>query len=105
MLRIYQDAVEMVRDAGVAAQQIAKHDRDLTRQLRRAAVSVPLNIAEGSGVRGGNRRLRYETALGSVNEVGACLDCAEALGYLAAVPSRTRDRLRHITGVLVKVAR
>ena len=39
----------------------------LASQLRRAISSISLNLSEGFGVAGGNGRVRFETALGSLN--------------------------------------
>jgi len=60
----------------------AKRDRDLASQLRRALSSVALNVAEGFGTRGGNARLRFETAHGSLYEAQAALRVAAAWGYV-----------------------
>ena len=105
MLEIYGATIEMARDAGIASRMIAQHDADLARQLRRAATSVPLNVAEGSGVQGGNRRLRYATALGSAREVLACLETGHMMGYCNTVDSDTRSRLDHVIGTLVRIVR
>ena len=64
--------------------KIAQSDADLGKQLRRALTSIPLNIAEGEWRRNGNARARFETAMGSANEVRACIETADALGYIAA---------------------
>ena len=88
MLRIYEDAIALCREAAVVAKAVERFDGDLARQLRRAATSVPLNIAEGSGAFGGNRRQRYYSAMGSAREVGACFDAAEAMGYVAVAVER-----------------
>jgi Transposase IS116/IS110/IS902 family len=53
MLRIYPVCLEMVREVRPYADRIARFDRDLARQLRRSCTAVPLNVAEGSGLRGG----------------------------------------------------
>jgi len=82
--------------------QIELHDRDLARQLRRAASSIALNTSEGSGCSGGTRRERYRNALGSARETGACLDVALALGYLDEVDARLLDALDHVRATLVK---
>ncbi len=103
MLRIYSVALEVARDAAVAAKVIALQDIDLAKQLRRAAASVPLNLAEGAGVSGGHRRQRYMTALGSAREVIACLQTGHMMGYCGTVEDDTRQRLDHVIGTLVRI--
>jgi len=102
MLRIYSVAVEMCRDVAVVAKAIEKHDLDLARQLRRAGTSVVLNIAEGSGSSGGNRRQRYHSAMGSSYEVLGCFDAAEAMRYVA-VDKRMRERPLLVVNTLIRV--
>lgn len=65
--------------------------------------SVALNPGEGSGSRGGNRNLRYRSALGSAREATACLDVALALGYVDAVDQELREGLRSVQRVLVRL--
>ena len=105
LLDIYPLTIEIARDAGRAAKVIAQHDPDLARQLRRAATSIPLNVAEASAMIGGNRRQRYATALGSARETIACFDVALAMDYIAALSDKTRRRLTQVVGTLVKVSR
>ncbi len=81
-LKVYGVALGTIEMVGPIANRIAREDRDLARQLRRAATSVVLNLSEGERQRGGNRRARFETAIGSASESVACLDCAMALGYV-----------------------
>jgi four helix bundle protein len=50
-------------------------DYSLKDQTRRAALSIILNIAEGSAVKSDKEFARYlEKSLGSLNEVVACFD-------------------------------
>ncbi|PKN56795.1 MAG: hypothetical protein CVU56_14165 [Deltaproteobacteria bacterium HGW-Deltaproteobacteria-14] len=105
MLRIYSVALLVARDAAIAAGRIGRRDPDLARQLRRAAASVPLNIAEGSGSLGGNRRARYANALGSARETWACLEVAAAMSCIAAPGPDVMRRLDHVIGTLVKLTR
>jgi four helix bundle protein len=52
-------------------------------QIRRAALSVHLNIAEGASRKSDQERKRYyEVARGSVIEIDAALDLAKELEYL-----------------------
>jgi four helix bundle protein len=52
-------------------------------QIRRAALSVHLNIAEGSSRKSEAERKRYyEIARGSLIEIDAALDIANELGYI-----------------------
>ncbi len=102
-LRIYRDAVTMVTEVGPLVQAIRRDDTDHARQLRKAAKSVPLNIAEGTYSRGRKRQVRYHVALGSANEVVACLEVAVADGILASVDPAILDRLDKIIATLVKL--
>jgi len=102
MLRIYADYLGLLRELRSVIAAIERRDVDLGRQLRRAAASVALNMAEGSGNAGGTRRQRYLSALGSAREVGACLDVADALGYVVVDVAVAR-RLDAVVGVLVRL--
>ena len=102
MLRIYETVIEVLKGLRPLVEQIEGHDRDLARQLRRAASSVALNVSEGSGSHGGTRRERYRNALGSARETGACLDVAIACGYVGEIDATLLDRLDKVRAVLVK---
>ncbi len=105
MLRIYPVCLELVKQTAPLAEVIARHDRDLARQLRRSITSVALNVAEGSGVRGGNRRLRYQTALGSAVESKANLECALAIGYIKQLDQMLLGAFQEVIATLVVVSR
>jgi four helix bundle protein len=104
MLRIRQDMIDAMREMRGVVSAIERRDADLARQLRRAACSVLLNLAEGSGSFGGVRLVRYRTALGSARETVACLEAAEALGYVASLPSAILQKLDRVIGTLVRVS-
>src|SRR6204780_5773921 len=104
MLKVYAAMIHVLGMLRGVLVQVERHDRDLGSQLRRAASSVALNIAEGSGSSGGNRTARYRTALGSARETLACLRVAEACGYVDSVPGAGVDSMNRVVGTLVRVA-
>ena len=63
-----------------------------------------LNIAEGSYARKGNKAALYSVALGSAKETRACLDVAEALGYLGGIDDRLMSGLDSVAAVLFKLS-
>ena len=105
MLRIYPVCIEMVRGCRPCVEKIARFDSDLARQLRKASASVALNVAEGSGSRGGKRRHCYDLALGEAREVVANLEVAAAIGYLPSIDAGLRRQLNQIIGTLVNIIR
>jgi hypothetical protein len=56
-----------------------------------------------SGSRGGNRNVRYRSALGSVQETAACLDVAMALGYVETVDPEIGRSIESLRRVLVRL--
>ncbi len=105
MLRIHDVMLEAIGAMRPMIGAIQREDSDLACQLRRAAASVVLNVAEGSGSFGGVRRQRYRTALGSARETFSCLRVAERFGYVEAVPEEVTAAMNHVIGTLVRVAR
>jgi four helix bundle protein len=104
-LQIYAVTIEMVRTLRPLVERIGRRDSNLGDQLRRAATSVPLNLHEGAYSQGGNVRARFHSALGSAAEVRACLDVAEALGYVEKIDPALRDTLDRIVATLHRLAR
>jgi four helix bundle protein len=77
------DAVlQLVEQARPLVEALAKRDRDLASQVRRALNGVALNVAEALGSSGGNTRLRLQSALGSLYEARAGLRAAAAWRYI-----------------------
>ena len=92
-----QFALEALGITRLLVDAVQRRDRDLGSQLRRALSSVPLNLAEGFGSTGGNARLRFQSAYGSLQEARTAIEVAVAWGYvtetLAAVPREALGRL------------
>ena len=75
-------ALELIRAVKPLLGRIGKSNPDLVKQLRRAADSIALNVAEGRRRAGGNRTQLWRVAAGSNDEVRACLYVAHAWGSL-----------------------
>lgn len=84
-LRVWQSAVDLVDDIYRATAKFPKEELyGLSGQMRRAAVSVPSNIAEGCA-RAGTKELIYflNIASGSLSELDTQLEIAKRQGYIA----------------------
>jgi len=103
MLNIYPFILETLTELQPLAVQIARRDTDLARQLRRASSSIALNVAEGQYSRGKTRSCRYHNALGSARETLACVEVAQAMGYIREVPSELGPRFDRIIGTLMRL--
>lgn len=78
----YDVSLQLIDTLRPAALALRGHDADLTDQLRRAASSVSLNLAEGRRRVGRDRAHHWRIAAGSADETRACLQVARAWGYL-----------------------
>jgi four helix bundle protein len=92
-LHSQQIAIEAVKLLRPIVERIHRHDRSLADQIRRAASSVVLNLAEAAYNNAGHRRSRLESARGSANEVRAALSLACAWGYIDAAQAADIDAL------------
>jgi four helix bundle protein len=79
-LDVYQRGVEFVALAARIIQALPGGQHPLADQLKRAALSVPVNVAEGVGRTSlADRRRHYAIARGSAMECGAILDACRVL--------------------------
>lgn len=90
-LKVYQRSYELALRMHKVTQtfpQIEKYE--LSSQLRRAAVSIPANIAEGYGNTTAEFKRYLRMANGSSNEVRVYIDISYDLGY---VDKEVREQL------------
>ena len=106
-LDVYQASLTFVQDIFAVTKEFPKGFSSLSDQLRRAAMSVPANIAEGQGrFKSGDRTYFMLIARGSIFECAAHLQVAARLeiipmkAYLAL-----RDRAEAIGKMLTVFAR
>ena len=106
-LDVYQCAIRFVAITHAISEAIPRGYASLADQLRRAALSIPLNIAEGSGRTGDADAARfYAIARGSAMESGAILDVCEALQVGSNEARREAQRLVvRIVEMLTKMSR
>jgi four helix bundle protein len=105
-LRVFAEAEELALDVYRLTHSLPVHERyGLGEQLRRAAVSIGSNIAEGCG-RGGTRDfVRFlEIALGSAEELEFQLRIAYRLGYLGeSEHAEVRERALRTQRMLIRL--
>ena len=83
-LRVWQKAMSLAADVYTLTQSFPDEEKfGLTPQIRRSVVSIPSNIAEGSG-RKTNKEFTHflHIALGSSNELSTQIEIGYRLNYL-----------------------
>ena len=80
---MYQRSQSLVTEVLILTGELPRGWGFLADQIRRAATSVPLNLAEGCGrPERGDRRRSFDMALGSLHELAAALDVLHRAGLL-----------------------
>src|SRR4051812_44563485 len=100
MLRIHQVAVELVAEVMPMLRAIERCDPDLARQARKAVMSTPLNIAEGSEQVGKRRAFHYRVALGSAREAWSALLVGGAASYVEKPSPELKNKFDQVIGTL-----
>jgi len=97
---VYDTARKVVRELVPVLHIVREHDKSLADQLKRAAQSVVLNIAEARGNDAGNARARFSTACGSAKEVRAALNVASDWGYIeTSMTTHLDERLDKVCAI------
>jgi four helix bundle protein len=107
-LDVWQVAMDLALTVYSLAEKLPANERyEMASQMRRAALSVPSNIAEGSGSRmGGRYRYHVRISLGSVSELVTCIELGRRLGYWdARAVSGINDQLTRTAQLLNGVLR
>ena len=82
-LKVYQEALLLVKDIYFITSHFPKEELyGLTSQMKRCAISIPSNIAEGSGRKGNAELMRFlYISLGSLSELETQLDISIMLNF------------------------
>ena len=110
-LKVWQHAMRLAVECAKVAKRFPDEEQAaLAEQLRRAAHSVPLNIAEGASRKGPREFRRFlDTARGSLCEVQTALEIARSMEYLSDVDFQRVDAIatetaKTLWGLLRKVS-
>jgi len=104
---VYQCAVEFLALSAKALDEVPKGNAGLAEQLKRAALSIPLNIAESSGKTSSADRKRFcAIARGSAMECSAILDACRVLSLIDdKLVDDGKQLLVRIVSMLTKMCR
>lgn len=83
-LKVWQESMLLVKDVYEMTNSFPPDERfTLGQQMRRSAISIPSNIAEGAGRRGNKEWVRFiYISLGSLSELETQIDIAKMLGFI-----------------------
>ena len=106
-LDVYQAGIEFVVMANRIIENFQRGKAYLADQLQRAATSISLNIAEGSGEFANSEKLRfYRMARRSATECAGILDVCKHLRIIEEkIYREARELLLRIVAMLTKMAR
>ena len=104
-LHVYQRSIQWLALSSTIIKALPRGNADLANQLRRAALSVPLYIAEGAGrLSIPDKKRYYGIARGSALECAAVLDAIEVLSLGESEKlSQAKDLLCQIVSMLSKL--
>lgn len=105
-LRVWQEAIGLVEIIYRLTATFPKDEQfGLINQMRRAATSVPANIAEGAA-RGGTRELLHflSIAKGSLSELDTHLEVAKRLGLLVDAHD-AQNKIDQVSALILALAK
>lgn len=103
-LEVWKIAIDLVTDIYNVTKSFPKEEiYGLTNQIRRSAVSIPSNIAEGSARNSTKENIQFlYISLGSVSELETQLIIAENINYINQVENEElQSKIKHIRKMLI----
>ena len=106
-LDVYQCAIKLLSIAINITNDMPRGQAGLVDQIKRAAMSIPLNIGEGAGKRTKADCGKYfDIARGSALECAAAIDVCKVLELISSEKQKSAKELLHrIVAMLTKLAR
>jgi four helix bundle protein len=106
-LDVYQASISFLALTETVIDSLPRGSASTIDQLRRAAMSIPLNIAEGYAKQGPRDGARFfDVARGSAHECGAVVDVLKARRQIDDEVHRSLKVLLHrVVSMLVKLVR
>jgi four helix bundle protein len=104
-LKVYQKAIDYVDLAYKTSESFPNNERfALSSQFTRAAVSIALNIAEGSGDTNAQFNRFLQIALGSVKECVVCSTIARKQNYInQELDYSIREKLEELSKMITSL--
>ncbi len=103
-LDVYHRSIDFLTFAVRLVDRLPRAEREIRDQLKRAAMSVPLNIAEGCGKTTGPDKARFHAiARGSAMECAALIDVCRVAGFLT--PAEAEDAKSLLTRIVAMLTR
>lgn len=102
-LEVWQKSIRLVKDIYLITKGFSEEERyGLVSQMRRCAVSIPSNIAEGKTRHHLNEYIQFLfVSLGSCAELETQIIISQELGYIdEETKSRTLESIDHISRML-----
>ena len=106
-LVVWNEGMDLAEEVYRVTESFPSHERyGLSIQMRRAAISIPSNIAEGVCRFYTREYCRFVTiALGSLAELETQLEMARRLGYLNAEESNEASKMATVLGKRLQTLR
>ena len=101
-LEVYKKSIELVIEIYNIASQFPKDEQfGLVSQIKRAVISIPSNIAEGSARYSNKDSARFvDIAIGSIAEVDTQLTIAKRLGFVDNI-EETYEHIKQVNALLL----
>jgi len=106
-LDVYHCSIEFLALTLRLLAHLPRSEREIRDQLKRAAMSIPLNIAEGAGKPTAPDRAHYHAiARGSAMECAALLDVCRVAGFIPLREAEQgRELLTRVVSMLTRMCR